>query len=169
MLKYNDPRWRQMRGGHKAPYDATSALRQLEEGDDDAWDELWENLHHQGDVGEASYAAIPHLVRIHRAVRPLDWNLYSLAAIVEIERHRESNPPLPDWLAPGYESAWAELGSCALVDLAEANDPSLIRAALGVIALAKGEFKLGVLISELDESEIDEVFGQYFASRPNDS
>jgi hypothetical protein len=24
-----------------------------------AWDELWNELHHQRDVGEASYAAVP--------------------------------------------------------------------------------------------------------------
>jgi len=163
MLPYNDPRWRQLRGGRGVPYDATGALRRLESGDDSAWDELWENLHHQGGIGEASYASIPHLVRIHGAVRPLDWNFYAMAGIVEIERHRGSNPPVPEWLVPSYEAAWAELGSSALVDLAEANDPSLIRAALGVVALAKGEFKLGVLISELDESEIEEVFEQYFS------
>jgi len=31
---------------------------------DAAWAELWQGLHHQGDVCEASYAAVPHLVRI---------------------------------------------------------------------------------------------------------
>jgi hypothetical protein len=39
-----------------------------------AWDELWEELHHQGDVGEASYASVAHLVRIHRTGVVVDWN-----------------------------------------------------------------------------------------------
>jgi hypothetical protein len=46
-----------------------------------AWQELWEELHHQGDVGDASYAAVPELVRIHRSESAVDWNPYALVAI----------------------------------------------------------------------------------------
>jgi len=38
-----------------------------------AWEELWEELHHQSNVGVASYAAVPELVRIHRMGGATDW------------------------------------------------------------------------------------------------
>ena len=69
MLSLNDERWQNLDGGYRTQFDPTSLLSQLESGQGSkaAWHELWEGLHHQGDVGEASYAAVPHLVRIYRA------------------------------------------------------------------------------------------------------
>src|SRR5262245_28637188 len=108
MLSLDDPRWRELIGGYKIPYDASGALKRLERGED-AWDDLWEDLHHQGDVGEASYAAVPHLIRIGRMLPKRDWNLYALVSCIEVERHRKTNPPLPDWLVESYQQAMREL------------------------------------------------------------
>jgi hypothetical protein len=99
MLSLTDPIWHQLEGGYRIPYDASKALARME-GGETVWNELWNELHHQGDVGVASYAVIPQLVRISEARRGIDWNLYALAATIEIERLRKNNPPLPDWLAP---------------------------------------------------------------------
>ena len=64
MLSLDDPRWQQFTGGYRAPYDASPALPALFSGSVRAelWDELFEELHHQGDLGPASYAAVPHIV-----------------------------------------------------------------------------------------------------------
>jgi hypothetical protein len=80
MLSYHDQKWKDLKGGYKKPYDPIAALQKLERGEkvDEAWEELWNELHHQGDVGEASYAAVPHLVRIHKDKRNFDWNFYAL-------------------------------------------------------------------------------------------
>jgi transposase len=94
MLSLTDTIWRELEGGYRVPYDASKALARME-GGESAWDELWNELHHQGDVGVASYAAIPQIVRIYEARRGSDWNLYALAATIEIERHRKTNPLLP--------------------------------------------------------------------------
>ena len=53
-----------MNGGYKDLYDPRATIsRLLSEGSNESsWDELFENLHHQGDLGEASYAAIPLLI-----------------------------------------------------------------------------------------------------------
>lgn len=57
-----------MEGGYRLPYDPRPALDRLATVDvAAAWAELWQELYHQGDVGEASYAAVPELVRLHRA------------------------------------------------------------------------------------------------------
>src|SRR5882757_7375647 len=97
------------------PYDASVALARMEAGES-VWEELWQELHHQGDIGVASYAAIPQIVRISEAQGNRDWNLYALAATIQIARHRK-NPPLPEWLEPGYKTAWDSLVKLALADL----------------------------------------------------
>lgn len=161
MLALDDPKWKQLHGGYRIPYDASDAFRRLEQGGD-VWNEVWENLHHQGDVGEASYAAVPHLVRITSKSPQRDWNPFSLISTIEIERHRKSNPPLPGWLVDDYKIAWSDLLHVAINGLRKANDPLAIRPILGAIALAKGELKLGAMISFLDESELDEHLEQFF-------
>src|SRR5687768_15642034 len=69
MLPLDDKRWSSLDGGYRVPFDASVPLRQLEHAENlqPIWDELWNELHHQGHVGVASYAAVPHLVRIARA------------------------------------------------------------------------------------------------------
>lgn len=156
MPDLNDPRWQQLKGGYRIVYDASVSLKAMEAGNA-VWDELRQELHHQGDVDEASYAAVPHLVRIASASQTSDWNLYALVGIIEIVRHRVSNPAVPDWLLSEYETAWTRLEELALRDLASCCDPLLIRNALGVVAISKGERKLGALLMNLDTSEIDEL------------
>jgi hypothetical protein len=153
MLSLTDPIWQELEGGYRVPYDASKALAQMECGES-VWDEFWNELHHQGDVGVASYAAIPQLVRISEGRRGSDWNLYAFAATVEVERHRKSNPPLPDWLAPSYEAAWEGLVKLALSDLAGKPDELTLRSALSVVALGRGDIKLGALLIHSDTSEI---------------
>jgi len=163
VLPYNDPKWRELKGGYKVLYDPTPALKKLERGMDNAstWDELWQELHHQGDVGEASYAAVPHLVRIHQATHSLDWNLYALASTIEIDRHRKTNPPLPDWLAKSYHEAWVTLLELAIDDLKLVNDDISTQALLGAIAIGKGMLKFGDVISTFTDDELLEILEQY--------
>lgn len=155
MLDLADAKWKELRGGYRIPYDASISLRSLEEGTD-VWDELWNELHHQGDVDLASYAAVPHLVRVAGESTRRDWNLYGLVATIEIERHRKTNPALPDWLRTDYEDALKRLSCLASADLLCKPDSATTRAILAVLALANGELKLGALLSGLDTSELDE-------------
>ena len=156
MLALTDERWRQLHGGYRKPFDASAPLLRLEAGEA-VWDELWEELHHQGDVGEASYAAVPHLVRIAQAMPVRDLNVYALVATIEIERHRKANPPLPIWLQADYEAAWKDIAALALSDLAASIDPFTVQSALGVVAVARGQLKLGALLWHLDESEVTKL------------
>jgi hypothetical protein len=159
MLPLDDARWKGLTGGYRAAYDASVALRGLERGED-TWDELWNELHHQGDLGEASYAAVPHLVRIAGTSPTRDWRFYGLVSTIEIERHRLGNPHLPDWLADAYRLAWHDLLQLAVGDVTRIEDPLTIRAILGAIALARGDLKLGAVLSQSDASEIDEFLEQ---------
>jgi hypothetical protein len=159
-----DPKWEGLEGGYRIPYDPRPALNKLASGIEvsGAWDELWNELHHQGDVGEASFAAVTALVDLYSGGRQPDWNLFSLLATIEIERHRKGNPPLPHWLREGYERAWRKLAELALTAL-RANDinSDTLQSALAVLAIARGALKLGALIIHLDSSELDEILEQY--------
>jgi hypothetical protein len=86
MLSFKDERWTKLLGGYRMAFDPRSALQNLESNlrVKEAWHELWEELHHQGDVGEASYAAVPHLVRIYRERSAIDWNTYAIVAVIEL-------------------------------------------------------------------------------------
>jgi hypothetical protein len=165
MIKLDDHKWRTFKGGYRIPYDASTALQRIEEGTsiEAAWDELWNELHHQGDVGEASYAAVPHIVRIQKSKSDADWNAYALISTIEVERHRKGNPPLPDWLAEEYHVAWAEVIDVAMRDLKKTNNSIAIHSILGALALAKQQIKLGAFIGFSDESEIDEFLEDHNA------
>jgi len=124
----------------------------------DAWHELWENVHHQGDVGEASYAAVPHLVRIYRLRGVVDWNTYAMVAVIELARGQGQNPPVPEWLEEGYNRAIQELAEIGTRDIVKAKDPEDVRAILSILALSKGarihaEFLLNYSAEELLELE----------------
>lgn len=165
MLPMDDPRWKTMCGGYKMPYDARTALRALQNGKDQEpiWSEFWNELHHQGDLGEASYTVVPYLVEMQKASGALDWNFYALVAVIEFERHRKTNPPVPDWLTDGYKRAWAELEQVALHDFAGAGDPITQRVILSVLALSKGLIGFGAILSTFDESELLDILDTHMA------
>jgi hypothetical protein len=158
-MNLDDPQWSRLLGGYRVPYDPRKALLALERSDetDGAWKELWTELYHQGDVGEASYAAVPHLVRIQAARGAADWNTYALVAAIEIARRIGHNPELPGNLRDAYQAAWRELVKLGLHDLESAENPTLVTSILGVIAIGKGQFTLGQLAVDFDESERREM------------
>jgi hypothetical protein len=166
MLPLDDQRWPSLDGGYRIPYDASAPLREMERADNlqPIWDELWNELHHQGDVGLASYAAIPQLVRIARARNLADWNLYAIASTIESARHEGQNPALPEWLESSYSAAWQDLQSMALDHLRSQTDEVTTRSILAVVAIARGLSKLGRLLSEFHASEIEEVYYQLYES-----
>ena len=166
-MDYDDPRWADLRGGYRIPYDPRKALRSLEDNTnvDEAWANLWNGLHHQGNVGEASYAAIPTLVRIHAARGIPDWNTYALAATIEEARQNRCNPNVPIWLRDAYESAWRQLVELALSDLHATNDATLVCSTIAVIAFGKGQSTLGA-IAMLTEDERKEMLDGPGAASP---
>lgn len=164
MLKLDDERWSDLTGGYKVAYDPRPALRALTQSYDDrnAWDELWNELHHQGDVGDASYAAIPALVRISVEHHPAQWALYGLAATIEEARLLiDRNPPIPDWLDQDYAFAWRTLFELALRDLRTETEANMVNSALAVIALHRGQLTLG-RIAMCPDDERKEMLDQYF-------
>jgi len=157
-MELDDPRWSQLRGAYGRLYDPRAAVRRLLDGDTSAWDELWEDLYHQGEVGEASYAALPLLVTAHEGLAGDEWNAYALAATIEIARHDKRNPAVPDWLLASYQRGWQELESFALRDFQTAAGEDLVDSIIAVLALARQRYTLGRM-AMLSEDERGELLG----------
>src|SRR5262249_51956650 len=138
-MNFDDPRWEGLQGGYRIPYDPRNALRSLENKTnvDQAWGELWNELHHQGDVGPASYAAVPELVRIHASRTIPDWNVYAIVAIIEQARYEDRNPEIPPWLSNSYQAAWRQLVDLGLKDLRQAEDTTLVSSIIAVVAIGR--------------------------------
>jgi hypothetical protein len=161
-MDLNDPRWAELKGGYGVPFDPRPAFRGVENGAEvhAAWRQLWQGLHHQGDVGEASYASVPQLVRIHRARGVADWNTYALVATIDLARDRHGNPPVPPWLSAEYASAIESLAELALSELPRATDQEGIRSMLSILAIWKGARAYGRVLVELSEDELAELGDQ---------
>jgi hypothetical protein len=159
-MQMDDERWVGLRGGYRVPYDPRHAIDRLAAGDAAAaWKELWQELHHQGDVDEASYAALPELVRVYEARGVPDWNIYAVAATIEEARRNGRNPPVPDWLLAAYEAAWRKLERLALAEFPDATAEDLIQSIIAVMAFAKGLTTLGRM-AMLTEDERTEMLAE---------
>ena len=161
-MDLDDERWTLFSGGYRVPYDPRKALRTLELDEDveAAWEELATELYHQGDVGEASYATVPHLVRIHEQRGVADWNTYALVAMIEEARQIGDNPALSADLRGPYDQAWQRLVQIALRELDAAEEPSLVSCIIAVIAMGKSQFNLGRFAVLFDEDERKRLFDE---------
>jgi hypothetical protein len=159
--------WSNLEGGYRIPYDASIPLQQLEQTNDpetinNIWAVLWENLHHQGDVGLASYLAVPHLVSICKAKSLFDWNLLGLCCVIEQERHSESNPELPQEYQDYYNRGLQELKEFVLAHINQVSDDTTYTLALATLATCSGRPGLGRLIILAEDKDIlEEFLGQY--------
>jgi hypothetical protein len=138
--------------------DPRPLVEKLNRGDrEEAWGGLWNELHHQGDVGEASYAAVPLLVQSHRKRGGPDWNVYALVSTIELARTEPQNPAIPEWLADDYFRAIQELASLGIQEIASAEDRESVRAILSIIALAKGIRLHAKFLLSYEEDELREI------------
>jgi len=165
MILLSDSRWKTFDGGYREKYDASVPLSKLEseaKGLDSIWSELWENLHHQGDVGIASYAAIPHIARIVRSREILNYNPFALAVTVELARDKCKNPKLPKWLKEDYFQALWDMAKYGCDSLKKEWDAGILKSVLALVAILKGNKDLGELIFEVDEGSEKTLLDKFF-------
>ena len=165
MLDLDDDRWTQLLGGYQVTYDCRPALDRLGRPDSraGAWEELWENLHHQGDIGSASLAAIPHIVKISEQFDEVDWNLYALPGLIE-ELRLEAGFEVPSWLSDAYFKSLEKLALRAASDLQKTEDYVEVTSALAIIALSKGMLIPGRLLQSYSLDELYEMERKYTES-----
>jgi hypothetical protein len=153
MLPLDDPRWPSYTGGYRVPYDASVPLRRLFEGgaSPDLWEELWQELHHQGAIGPASFAAVPWLLEYSKRSQELDWNAFGLIAAIELERpHYCRNRLMPPELADSYYEAIARVPEVVGTHAQKEWPPILLQHIVACIALARGQRLLARAYLEMD-------------------
>jgi hypothetical protein len=159
MISLEDPRWLDITGGYKTLFDPRPLLKRLEIDADTTgvWQELWEELHHQGDVGEASFAAVPFLIRSYRSQSALDWNTYAIVAIIELARKEGTNPDVPPWIADDYFQAIRRLAEIGTREILQAQNTEEVRAILSVIAIDRGLRMHGRFLVNYSEEELANI------------
>jgi hypothetical protein len=159
--------WKDLKAGYKTVYDASIPLKQLEKavGSDEIkiiLDELWNELHHQGDVGIASYLALPQIVRIAREKKIFDWNVLGLCAVIEQQRHLGKNPSLPVEFLSYYQQGLKDLYDYVISRLYDELDGYTYTTSLSALVTCKGNVKLGKAILVLaSEGILDEFLSEY--------
>lgn len=166
MITLSNSIWKELEGGYKIPYDVSVPLTQLEWATSSTevekiFSELWNELHHQGDVGVASYMAIPQLVRISRDKGLFNWNVLTLCSTIEQQRHLGENPSLPTEYTEYYNNGLMELKEFILDNFRSIQDELTLRAALSALAVCNGEMKLSKAIIELSDDTLDEFLEQF--------
>lgn len=128
-MDWDDQRWHELTSGYGDAYDPRPALRLAEQGTAnpgwDGWGLLWENLHQQGVIGTASYAAVPEIVRVIVASPQASEKAYGLLARIEDCRLQGKGPALPAWLAGDYLEAWHRVLETASMHLRAPDDSRL--------------------------------------------
>jgi hypothetical protein len=162
MLNLDDPKWQTFEGGYRTPYDASVLLRQFENTSDpeiinSILNELWEELHHQGDVGLASYMSVPHLIRISKEKHLFDTDLLGLVTVIEIQRQK-NNPDVPKEYEEEYFNALKQITELTSLGFNKDWDLETASCILSAIAIAKNQTQLGKAILNMDSGDIIEDF-----------
>lgn len=154
MLSLDDSRWQEFIGGYRVLYDASPALRAIRSGSASAeeWNELFEELHHQGDLGSASYAAVPHLVHHIERGSSISWQPFCLIATIELARtsRLSNNPPIPPDLANDYHAAIRRLPTIVAARPEQSWSAEIMPCLMSCLALAWGQRELAWVYREFD-------------------
>lgn len=160
MLELDSPRWGELRHAYRRADDIPQFLTELEaypgakgtmeDARAEPWFSLWSALCHQGDVYTASYAALPHLVRIGLTATerpPLDF--FWLPTAVEIARRKPRSPQIPEGLASAYFAGLHNLHDLAHVCAAWEWDMVFSQAVAAALLVSKGHGPLAEAILAL--------------------
>jgi len=158
--------WATLQGGYKIPYNASKPLKQLRDAsrqDEFAtiFTELWDNLHHQGDVGTASYLAVPQLVSICINKRSLNWNFMGLCVLIENCRLQKGNPEVPKEYQDYYFESLTQFERYLLLNFKSITDQTALRLTLSLFATVNGQPSLGRAIEILDDDLVTEFLEQH--------
>jgi hypothetical protein len=165
MLALDDPQWSRLSHAYGPAADTPGLLRTLASStlparayEDEPWFSLWSSLCHQGDVYDASYAAVPHIVEIAvTAQAPIDFGFFQLPAAIEVARQNRRGPPIPTDLEPAYRTALVRLPDCVSAHRNGEWDQAMLLSAFAAQAVSKGHFRVAEAIMNLDDDLITKL------------
>ena len=159
MIALDSEIWNELLGGYQVAYNPVESLIRLYKNtdDDEAWKELWNQLHHQGDIGQASYAAVPHILEIERRAEHFNWNGFALIAVIEHCRQKNEAPEIGE-IADGYEKAWEDLLKVIATDTQESWNETLTSSILSCIAFSRGQRALACAAMEIETERTAKEF-----------
>jgi len=162
MLNLNDEKWKFLDGGYRKRYDASILLKELETTKSEErvkaiMDEFWQELHHQGDVGLASYFSLPHLIRIGIKNQIRGYDILALVAVIEIQRH-SNNPKLPVEYIEEYKKEIKEATRLVSQNQEQKWDSNYTVSATAAIAAVNGQIDLANIILEMIDEDIASKF-----------
>jgi hypothetical protein len=136
-------------------FDSLKTLPEAE-GSSEPWFSLWSALAHQGDVYTASFAAVPHVVRV-LATSPSSASstCFQFPVWVQICRQRH-NLTVPEELSASYFTALEKLGHLVCAASSSDWDFEFLRVALSAMAISKGSALMAEALLELDEVSAEE-------------
>lgn len=166
-MELGNPVWKTLEGGYRTIYDASVPLQLLEmtlnpQEVTKLLDELWENLHHQGDVGTASYLSVPQLARIARKKHLVDYSLLGLCSVIIQQSHSENNPGLPTIFIDYYQQGIDDLKKFVMENINNITDDTTYTIALSTLATCSGKIELGKAIMELCDNDVLNEFLEQF-------
>jgi hypothetical protein len=166
MITLDNHLWKTLEGGYKILYDVSIPLKKLEQATDEkeieeVWTELWNELHHQGNVGIASYLALPQLVRIAVNKDLYNWNLLGICSTIEQQRHLGDNPQLPGEYQDYYNDGLEVLKQFVIANINRKTDETTFRIALSTLAVCEGKINLSKAIGELEDDVLKEFLEQF--------
>jgi hypothetical protein len=140
LMPLDDSRWATYGGGYRSPYNIVPLIHRLSnEGTSRGfWEVVWNELHHQGDVGEASYALVPYLVDHQTRRQELDEQLFHFCVIVELQQPQNSNPPIPPEFELSYAMAMRQLPVIGTEHLRRGCTEAVVMGVAATTALAGG-------------------------------
>ena len=169
MLQLDSPKWSDLRHAYGSASDIPAMLHELEQfpphDDSEAppYFMLWSSLCHQGDVYTASYAAVPHIIRVlASAPTRAHWDFFLLPACIEIARASGRGPEISPELRDDYFVALQRIPALAAAAAEAQWDEGFCRTVAAAVAVAKGQPTLGAAILELDSATIKEFMEARF-------
>lgn len=169
MLSLDSPRWSELRHAYGAAGEIPALLRTLKSvppsaGDTEPWSTLWSALAHQGDVFDASFAAVPHVVdALSRDPLKADFSYLQFPAWIEVCRVK-NGIEVPSDLRADYFAALARLPELVAAASVREWDEGFLRCALAALSAAKGQATIAEASLELTP-EVAQEFMEWFYER----
>ena len=170
MLDLQSERWAELQHAYGDASNIPALLAALREWpasdcNSETWFALWSSLAHQGDVYDASIAAVPHVVAALEAnPAKAGADFFHFPAWVEICRFRQ-DAKVPEDLEAAYRAALVRLPVLVGIVSQREWDPAFTACVLAAVAAAKSQHNLAEATLEMESAALAADVLDWLANR----